>query len=41
MGAYSPVRWPADEVVADAIDQLVGPLLTEMVANHTPFTGVP
>lgn len=40
MGAYSPVRWLADEVVADAIDQLVGPLLTEMVANHTPFTGV-
>lgn len=40
MGAYSPVRWLTDDIVSDAIDRLVGPLLREMATNSTTFTGV-
>ncbi|WP_099087554.1 phosphoribosylamine--glycine ligase [Weissella cibaria] len=40
MGAYSPVRWLTDDIVSDAIDRLVEPLLRKMATNNTPFTGV-
>ncbi|MCZ0755939.1 phosphoribosylamine--glycine ligase [Anoxybacillus sp. J5B_2022] len=40
MGAYSPVPQIADEVVQQAVEQIVHPVAKALVAEGCPFTGV-
>ncbi|ANB59420.1 phosphoribosylamine--glycine ligase [Anoxybacteroides amylolyticum] len=40
MGAYSPVPQIADEVVQQAVEQIVSPVAKALVAEGHPFTGV-
>lgn len=40
MGAYSPVAFVDNALLAETVDKVVQPLATQMVADGTPYTGV-
>ncbi|MFV0558535.1 MAG: phosphoribosylamine--glycine ligase [Enterococcus sp.] len=40
MGAYSPVPQIADDLVTQAVEQVLKPAAAGMIANGTPFTGI-
>ena len=40
MGAYAPLPWLPDDVVAQIVDEVVKPVAAEMVRRGSPFTGL-
>ena len=40
MGAYSPLPWAPDEIMAETLDQVLNPTIQEMAARGTPFVGL-
>ncbi|UNX54591.1 phosphoribosylamine--glycine ligase [Georgenia sp. TF02-10] len=40
MGAYSPLPWAPPGLVEDVLDRVARPVVREMAARGTPFTGV-
>jgi phosphoribosylamine--glycine ligase len=40
MGAYAPLPWLPDEVVAQIVNDIVKPVATEMVRRGSPFSGL-
>jgi phosphoribosylamine--glycine ligase len=40
MGAYSPLDWTPDGLVADVLDRVVQPTINEMRRRGTPFAGL-
>ncbi len=40
MGAYSPLPWAPANLVAEVVDRVARPVVTEMARRGTPFTGV-
>ncbi|MGX7823865.1 phosphoribosylamine--glycine ligase [Actinokineospora sp. 24-640] len=40
MGAYSPLPWAADGLAEDIVRDIVKPVVDEMAARGTPFTGL-
>jgi phosphoribosylamine--glycine ligase len=40
MGAYTPLAWLPDEVVASIVDDVVKPVAAEMVKRGCPFSGL-
>jgi phosphoribosylamine--glycine ligase len=40
MGAYSPLPWAADDLVDDIVTRCVQPVVDELAARGTPFTGL-
>jgi len=40
MGAYSPLPWAPDEIMAETLDQVLNPTIKEMAARGTPFVGL-
>ena len=40
MGAYSPLPWAPDEIMAEVLTQVLNPTVKEMAARGTPFVGL-
>jgi phosphoribosylamine---glycine ligase len=40
MGAYSPLPWAPDEIMAEVLTQVLNPTIKEMAARGTPFIGL-
>jgi len=40
MGAYSPLPWAPDEIMAEVLTQVLNPTIKEMAARGTPFVGL-
>jgi phosphoribosylamine---glycine ligase len=40
MGAYSPLPWAPDDLVAEVVDTVARPTVLEMASRGTPFVGV-
>ncbi|HEU5472980.1 MAG TPA: phosphoribosylamine--glycine ligase [Actinophytocola sp.] len=40
MGAYAPLPWAAPDLVADVVDRIVGPVVAELAARGTPYSGL-
>ena len=40
MGAYSPLPWAPDEIMAETLNQVLNPTIQEMAARGTPFVGL-
>jgi len=40
MGAYSPLPWAPDEIMAETLDKVLNPTIQEMAARGTPFVGL-
>lgn len=40
MGAYAPLPWAPDDLVADIVARIVQPVVDELVARGTPFSGL-
>ena len=40
MGAYAPLPWLPDAVVADIVDRVATPVLAELAGRGTPFAGL-
>jgi phosphoribosylamine--glycine ligase len=40
MGAYAPLPWAPDDLVADVVDRIIRPVAAELAARDTPFSGL-
>jgi phosphoribosylamine--glycine ligase len=40
MGAYAPLPWVAPDLVADVVSRIISPVVEELAARGTPFSGL-
>ncbi|WP_433784227.1 phosphoribosylamine--glycine ligase [Actinomycetospora sp. CA-101289] len=40
MGAYAPLPWAPEGLVDDVVDRIIAPVVTELAARGTPFSGL-